>query len=196
MGDETVEIAGKTVVVTGAASGIGFAIAEACLARGRPTVPSPTSSPALDAARVTRSPRATDVIDVRSRRAATGEARRRLRDEVDRAFGGADIVCNNAGVLPRSCRSGRRRPRTSSGSSRSICGGSCTGHARLRTGHDRARTPAHVVNTASMAAIGAAPLLRRVRDEQGGRRVVEWQPPRRARRRSARRSASRSSCRR
>jgi NAD(P)-dependent dehydrogenase (short-subunit alcohol dehydrogenase family) len=88
---------GKTAVVTGAASGIGFALAERFAAEGMNVVLADIETPALDAAeRALRAKGAatlavqTDVAD-----AAQVEA---LADRAFAAFGSVHVLCNNAGV--------------------------------------------------------------------------------------------------
>ena len=89
---------GKVAVVTGAASGIGFALAEAWLREGCRVVMADIEVPALDAAHGRLDPDAreraitvrTDVSDAQSVEA--------LAATTLEAFGQVDIVCNNAGV--------------------------------------------------------------------------------------------------
>src|SRR5690242_10321782 len=92
------DTSGKTVVVTGAASGIGFALAEAFAAEGGRLALADIEPSALDHARDVLAARGVEAIalqtDVRD-----VSALEHLRDEVDHALGGADIVCNNAGVM-------------------------------------------------------------------------------------------------
>jgi NAD(P)-dependent dehydrogenase (short-subunit alcohol dehydrogenase family) len=93
-----VEVAGKVVVVTGAASGIGRALVDAWLAEGCRVVMADIEEPALLAAQgaLTGSAHAraiavpTDVSDA--------ESVRHLADATIAAFGRVDVVCNNAGV--------------------------------------------------------------------------------------------------
>ncbi|MGH9303130.1 MAG: SDR family NAD(P)-dependent oxidoreductase [Acidimicrobiales bacterium] len=86
----------KVAVVTGAANGIGFAMAEAFAAENMKLVLADVDVPGLDRARVELAPRAevrvveTDVSDP--------AALERLRDEAVSAFGAVHVVCNNAGV--------------------------------------------------------------------------------------------------
>ena len=92
------ELGGKVAVVTGAASGIGFALTTAWLREGCSVVMADIEEPALDAARARLGdderdrvvPVPTDVTDPAAvdRLAAATVAR----------FGQVDIVCNNAGV--------------------------------------------------------------------------------------------------
>jgi NAD(P)-dependent dehydrogenase (short-subunit alcohol dehydrogenase family) len=92
------ELEGKVAVITGGASGIGFALATAFLAAGSRVVVADIEAPALDAARSRlgdgRSDRVhsvvTDVADLHSVEALAAGT-------LDR-FGQVDILCNNAGV--------------------------------------------------------------------------------------------------
>jgi NAD(P)-dependent dehydrogenase (short-subunit alcohol dehydrogenase family) len=94
------ELAGKTAVVTGAASGLGLALARLFVAEGMHVVLADLPGAALDAAvqgfkpgQVTAAP--TDVSDPVSMAA--------LAERV-KAEGGVDLLCNNAGItgdLPR-----------------------------------------------------------------------------------------------
>lgn len=90
----TVEFAGTTAVVTGGASGIGRALAEAFLARGAHVVLADLDEAALDAtARELGVPGVrTDVADPDSVSA--------LADRAVAEFGEVHVVCNNAGVGP------------------------------------------------------------------------------------------------
>ena len=89
---------GTVAVVTGAASGIGFALAEAWLREGCRVVMADIEAPALDAAHARLDPSARDrAITVRtdvSDAASVDD----LAAATLAAFGQVDIVCNNAGV--------------------------------------------------------------------------------------------------
>ena len=89
------QFAGKTAVVTGAASGIGRGIAENLVAEGMRVV---IADNRLDAAKTTAAEIGDQAVaievDVTSR--ASVEA---LADRVDRELGGASVLVNNAGVL-------------------------------------------------------------------------------------------------
>jgi NAD(P)-dependent dehydrogenase (short-subunit alcohol dehydrogenase family) len=92
------ELEGKVVVITGGASGIGFALATAFLAAGSRVVVADIEAPALDAARSRlgdgRSDRVHSVVtDVSNLDSVEALAAATL----DR-FGQVDILCNNAGV--------------------------------------------------------------------------------------------------
>jgi NAD(P)-dependent dehydrogenase (short-subunit alcohol dehydrogenase family) len=91
------QLAGKVVVVTGAASGIGLAFAEAFAAAGSKVVLADIEEGPLDAA-VAGFPASAEaqgvVCDVRDPAAVDALA----KTTVDR-FGAAHVVCNNAGVV-------------------------------------------------------------------------------------------------
>jgi NAD(P)-dependent dehydrogenase (short-subunit alcohol dehydrogenase family) len=92
-------LTGKTAIVTGGSRGIGFGIAAALLDHGASVMISGLDRGRLDAAwarlsEAGRAPRvAAAVADVRDPAAVE-----RLVDEAVRAFGGLDVLVNNAGV--------------------------------------------------------------------------------------------------
>jgi NAD(P)-dependent dehydrogenase (short-subunit alcohol dehydrogenase family) len=87
----------RVAVVTGAASGIGLALAERFAAEGMKVVMADIEAAALDAAAGGLSRRGATVratrVDV-----SRPEEVERLAEETYRAFGAAHVVCNNAGV--------------------------------------------------------------------------------------------------
>lgn len=91
------DFGGKVVVITGAASGIGQALAVAMAGEGAELALVDTNGPGLQetARRVDRSsPRVTlHTVDVSDR-----TAMQHLADVVEHRHGGADVVINNAGV--------------------------------------------------------------------------------------------------
>jgi NAD(P)-dependent dehydrogenase (short-subunit alcohol dehydrogenase family) len=151
-----VEIAGKTVVVTGAASGIGFAIADACAAAGARLALADVEPTALERARDDLAPRGVDVIAVRTDVRHVAELER-LRDEVDRAFGGADIVCNNAGVMSPLVSLWESPIDDLEWEVGVNLWGIVHGVRAFVPGMIERGRPAYVVNTASMAGLGPAP---------------------------------------
>ncbi|MCW2526244.1 MAG: putative short chain dehydrogenase [Pseudonocardiales bacterium] len=91
--------AGSVAVVTGAASGIGLALAQAFGGRGLDVVMTDVRPSALEAAahqlRATGARVLPVVVDVRSEDEVAALALRTMNE-----FGRVDIVCNNAGVSP------------------------------------------------------------------------------------------------
>jgi NAD(P)-dependent dehydrogenase (short-subunit alcohol dehydrogenase family) len=153
---DQVEIAGKTVVVTGAASGIGHAIAEACAAEDARLALADIEPAALDRARDAFAERGVDVIAVQTdvRHAPDLE---RLRNEVDRVFGGADIVCNNAGVMSPVVSLWESPVADLEWVFAVNLWGIVNGVRAFVPGMIERGGPTHIVNTASMAALGPAP---------------------------------------
>ena len=92
---------GDVAVVTGAASGIGFAMAEHFAKAGCNVVAADVDQRALDEATVSLGHHGTDVIGVRTDVSKEGEVQHLAQETLDR-FGGVHIVCNNAGVVARS----------------------------------------------------------------------------------------------
>jgi len=95
-----VELEGKTVVVTGGASGIGRAMAERFAAAGSRLVLADVERPRLDEAVEALRGQGREVIgvptDVSDRSQVHG-----LADAAIETFGAVDVVCNNAGVGSR-----------------------------------------------------------------------------------------------
>ena len=91
------EFAGKTAVVTGAASGMGLAFARRFAAEGMNVVLADIEQDALDAQvqRLEQEERSVLGVTVNTMRRETLE---RLRDETIERFGNVHILCNNAGV--------------------------------------------------------------------------------------------------
>jgi NAD(P)-dependent dehydrogenase (short-subunit alcohol dehydrogenase family) len=91
------ELAGKTAVITGAASGIGRACANRFAAAGMNVVLSDIEAPRLDEAVAEVAAHGTSVVgqitDV-----ADGDSVDELADRAFAEFGGVHVLCNNAGV--------------------------------------------------------------------------------------------------
>ena len=94
---------GRVAVVTGAASGIGRAMAERFAAEGMRVVLADVEEPALDVAVRELLEQGRDVIGVVTD-VSDAAAVERLRDEALEAYGAIHLVCNNAGVTVRSDR--------------------------------------------------------------------------------------------
>jgi NAD(P)-dependent dehydrogenase (short-subunit alcohol dehydrogenase family) len=89
---------GKVVVVTGAASGIGFALAQRWSEEGMSVVIADWDEPALEAAAERLGAGGADVLAVTTD--VSDEASvRRLADATYDRFGAAHVVCNNAAIL-------------------------------------------------------------------------------------------------
>jgi NAD(P)-dependent dehydrogenase (short-subunit alcohol dehydrogenase family) len=91
------ELAGKTAVVTGAASGIGRALAAAFAAEGMRVVLADVEAAALDEAAHAVAPTGTGAIAVPTD-VSKGDQVDALAVAAERAFGAVHLVCNNAGV--------------------------------------------------------------------------------------------------
>jgi NADP-dependent 3-hydroxy acid dehydrogenase YdfG len=147
-------IAGRTVAITGAARGIGFATAQALLARGARVVIGDRDLDALESAVATladlgaASGHPLDVTDPESFAAFLDKAR---------ADGGGhvDVLVNNAGVMPIGGFLDQTDEAIRTSVEVNFCG-VLTG-CRLALPDMVARRRGHVVNIASMAGIIAVP---------------------------------------
>ncbi len=94
------EFTGKTAVITGGASGMGYAFAERFAAEGMNVVLADIEAEALDAAvqQLERQERNVLGVEVNTMRRETLES---LRDETIERFGNVHVLCNNAGVTSR-----------------------------------------------------------------------------------------------
>ena len=94
------DFAGKTAVVTGAASGMGFAFAERFAAEGMNVVLADIERDALNAAvtRLEQQERNVLGVEVNTMRRETLE---RVREQAIERFGKVHVLCNNAGVTSR-----------------------------------------------------------------------------------------------
>jgi NAD(P)-dependent dehydrogenase (short-subunit alcohol dehydrogenase family) len=88
---------GKIAVVTGAASGIGNALAERFARAGMKVVPADVEEPALEAAVRELKQREHDVIGVRTD-VSSAESVEELARQTLAAYGKVHVLCNNAGV--------------------------------------------------------------------------------------------------
>ena len=93
--------AGQVAVVTGAASGIGLALADRLAAAGLHLVLADVQDDALGAAARQIGERGVDVLTVRTDVSKHEEVEALAAQTLER-FGGVHVVCNNAGVAPRS----------------------------------------------------------------------------------------------
>ncbi len=92
---------GKVAVVTGAASGIGFALAERFAAQGMAIVLADIEKFPLEAATEKIDATGVDALAVRTDVSQEAEVAALAAATLQR-FGGVDVVCNNAGVAARS----------------------------------------------------------------------------------------------
>lgn len=87
----------KVAVVTGGASGIGFALARRFMHDGARVVIADIDQSGLDTAAAALDPTGDRVLAVRTD-VSSVESLQHLADRTVEAFGGVDILCNNAGV--------------------------------------------------------------------------------------------------
>lgn len=93
------EFSGRTAVVTGGASGIGYAILEAAARRGMNLVVADIEEVALDSAASALSAAFPDSrVEAVQTDVSKQESVEHLRDRVVDRFGAVHLVCNNAGV--------------------------------------------------------------------------------------------------
>ena len=92
------DLSGKVAVVTGGASGIGFAMAERFAREGMKVVLADIEQDALDAAVTTLRQQEHDVIGVRTDVADADSVDALAQATLD-AYGKVHLVCNNAGVF-------------------------------------------------------------------------------------------------
>jgi NAD(P)-dependent dehydrogenase (short-subunit alcohol dehydrogenase family) len=93
-----VDLDGKVVVVTGAASGIGYGMAERFAGAGMRVVLADVEEPALDKAGAELERLGTEVLTVETD-VSDAESVEALAEATYRRFGAAHVVCNNAGVV-------------------------------------------------------------------------------------------------
>jgi NAD(P)-dependent dehydrogenase (short-subunit alcohol dehydrogenase family) len=92
------ELRGKVAVVTGAASGVGFGLAERFGQEGMKVVLADIEQPALAEAEQALKDRGAEVLAVKTD-VAKEEQVRALAEASLAAFGAVHVVCNNAGVV-------------------------------------------------------------------------------------------------
>jgi NAD(P)-dependent dehydrogenase (short-subunit alcohol dehydrogenase family) len=91
------EFQGKVAVITGAASGIGRALAERCVQEGMKAVLADVEGGALAEAEASMRASGATVLAVRTDVSQAGEVEALARKTLD-AFGAVHLLCNNAGV--------------------------------------------------------------------------------------------------
>ena len=90
----------RVAVVTGAASGIGYAMAERFAGEGMKVVLADIQADALEEAEGNLRSAGAEVLAVETD-VARAESVEHLRDRALDAFGAVHVVCNNAGVVAR-----------------------------------------------------------------------------------------------
>ena len=88
---------GKTAVITGAASGIGLALATRCVEEGMKVVMADVEEPALSAAAASLASGGADVLAIPTN-VSHREDVEALADRAYEAYGAVHLLCNNAGV--------------------------------------------------------------------------------------------------
>jgi NAD(P)-dependent dehydrogenase (short-subunit alcohol dehydrogenase family) len=91
------EFKGKVAVITGAASGIGRALADRCAREGMKVVLADVEAPALAQAEAELSEAGADVLALRTDVSKAEEVDALARKTLD-AYGAVHLLCNNAGV--------------------------------------------------------------------------------------------------
>ena len=149
---------GRVAVVTGAASGIGRALAEACAVQGMKLVLADIESAALE--RVHAPLRAAGVPAIALTVDVMAEAQvQALADAAYREFGAVHLLCNNAGVAAPALRTPTWLTRTSDWqwtlgvNLMGVVHGLRAFVPRMLAGGDEG----HVVNTASVAGLISGP---------------------------------------
>jgi NAD(P)-dependent dehydrogenase (short-subunit alcohol dehydrogenase family) len=99
------ELAGKTAVITGAASGMGLAFAERFAAEGMNIVLADVEVPRLEEAATSVKASGVEVLAVATD-VSDPDAVEKLRDAALDQFGRVNLLCNNAGVAGFSGREG------------------------------------------------------------------------------------------
>jgi NAD(P)-dependent dehydrogenase (short-subunit alcohol dehydrogenase family) len=151
------DFTGKTAVVTGAASGIGRALAGRFAAEGMRVVLADVQQDALDQAHAELRESGADAIAVRTDVRKLDEVQALERSAVE-AFGKVHILCNNAGV-----GAGGPMWETTEGDWEWVLGvnlwGVIHGVRTFLPGMIAHGEEGHVVNTASMAGMVAGPFM-------------------------------------
>ena len=149
------DLDGKTAFITGAASGIGFGIAEALFDVGMNIVLTDIEEEALQKAHATLSAGSNRVhairLDVTDRNALAAAA-----DETERTFGPVHVVCNNAGVSnrgPLDQISYDDWDWVLGVNLGGVVNGVQTFLPRLKANHEKTGDGGHIVNTASIAGL-------------------------------------------
>jgi NAD(P)-dependent dehydrogenase (short-subunit alcohol dehydrogenase family) len=150
------DLKGRTAVVTGAASGIGFALCERFANEGMRVVMADIEADALESARAKLADAGFEVVAVPTD-VSDAEAVRDLARAAVAKFGKVHVLCNNAGVF-----AGGRIWESPISDFEWVLGVNLWGVLHgIRTFVPimlEQGEPAHIVNTASMAGVTSAPL--------------------------------------
>ena len=150
------DLNGKVAVVTGAASGIGRAMARRFVAEGMAVAMVDIEADVLAQAVAELKAQGGDVAGIVCDVADNAQVEA-MRDEVLATFGGAHVLCNNAGVA-----SGRQISKETPATWDWVVGVNLLGVAYCTSAfvpHFIAQDEGHVVNTASEAGLVATPML-------------------------------------
>lgn len=151
------DLAGRTAVITGGASGLGLAMAHRFGREGAHVVVADVEQAALDAAHAELTAAGVDVLAVRTD-VRHADAVQALADAAVERYGRVHVVCNNAGVVtsgPVEDTSLEQWQWVVDVNLWGVVHG-CRTFLPLLRAHGE---PAHVVNTASMAGLDAGPLM-------------------------------------
>ena len=151
------DVAGKVAVITGAASGIGRAVAFRCAADGMKVVLADIEEPPLNAARAELSDKGADVLDVVCD-VSKASSMEELAEKAVTTFGGVHMVHLNAGVA-----TGGPMWQLSEADWQWVLGvnlwGVIHGVRAFVPIMLEQNEPAHVVMTASMAGLTSGPMM-------------------------------------
>ncbi|MDT5027694.1 MAG: hypothetical protein QOE61_4120 [Micromonosporaceae bacterium] len=151
------DLTSKVAVITGAASGIGFALAKVFAAEGMRVVLADVDATRLtsaaDALAATGADCIGEVVDV-----SDPAAVERLADRTVEHFGGVHVICNNAGVSALGCQ--WELSLDDWNWVLDVClGGVVNGIRSFVPRMLASGEPGHVVNTASMAGVLTSPFV-------------------------------------
>jgi NAD(P)-dependent dehydrogenase (short-subunit alcohol dehydrogenase family) len=151
------DLAGRTAVVTGGASGLGLAMARRFGAEGANVVLADVEEGALDEARAALAAEGVAVLAVRTDVRHHDDVQA-LADAAVAAFGDVHVVCNNAGVVTSGPIEDTTLEQWRWVVDVNLWGvvHGCRVFVPLLARHGRA---AHVVNTASMAGLDSGPYM-------------------------------------
>ena len=132
------DLAGKVAVVTGSASGMGFAFANRFAEEGMSVVLADIEAEPLAMAEAAIKARGARVLAVRTNVLQDGDVEK-LADAAFRTFGNVHVVCNNAGVSGTSGKPVWEAPQEDWDWVFGVNFWGVAGHPRLRPAHDRQR---------------------------------------------------------